>query len=366
VLTLGASATDNLVLVRGLNPPTPVGTQTVNPVTVQVLAADGVTPVAGATIAWSSTNSAALSACGGMFACSVTSDEVGSASTFVVPDAAGVATITAALAPLSYSSSKSVSATVLATLAPSQIGVATPYLYIAQGASLTVPLTARVLSNGVPQSAATVTFNMTTGSGSLSATSATTNSSGYATVNLTLAQFAATVQVNACVPSGPCAPIYANPVPLAQQILQPVAGENQIVALGQAFQPIIVRVTDSSSPPNPVLGASVAFENIVERSEGNSAAGNSGQGNPVMPDILSVSQSAALTDFNGLASVEPSAGSFNGALEVNVMAAAGIDAMLNYVLDALPEVAATGGSNTTSIPPSRGNPVRPPAGWLEK
>jgi hypothetical protein len=333
---------------------------------VQVLAADGVTPVAGATIAWSSTNSAALSACGGMFACSVTTDEVGSASTFVVPDAAGVATITAALAPLSYSSSKSVSATVLATLAPSQIGVATPYLYIAQGASLTVPLTARVLSNGVPQSAATVTFNMTTGSGSLSATSATTNSSGYATVNLTLAQFAATVQVNACVPSGPCAPIYANPVPLAQQILQPVAGENQIVALGQAFQPIIVRVTDSSSPPNPVLGASVAFENIVERSEGNSAAGNSGQGNPVMPDILSVSQSAALTDFNGLASVEPSAGSFNGALEVNVMAAAGIDAMLNYVLDALPEVAATGGSNTTSIPPSRGNPVRPPAGWLEK
>ena len=44
VLTLGASATDNIVLVRGLNPPTPVGTQTVNPITVQVVAADGVTP----------------------------------------------------------------------------------------------------------------------------------------------------------------------------------------------------------------------------------------------------------------------------------------------------------------------------------
>ncbi|MGA8430094.1 MAG: IPT/TIG domain-containing protein [Candidatus Sulfotelmatobacter sp.] len=367
VLTLGASATDNIVLVRGLNPPTPVGTQTVNPITVQVVAADGVTPVAGATIAWSSTNSAALSACGGAFSCSVTSDEVGSASTFIVPNVAGVATITAALAPLSYSSSKSVSATVLGTIAASQIGVATPYLYIAQGASLTVPLTARALSNGVPQSAATVTFNMTTGSGSLSATSATTNSSGYATVNLTLAQFAATVQVNACVPSGPCAPTYANPVALAQQNLQPVAGENQIVALGQAFQPIIVRVTDSSSPPNPVLGASVAFENIVERPEGNSA-GNSGQNNPGMPDILSVSQSTALTDFNGLASVEPSAASFNGTLEVDVMATAGIGAMLNYVLEALPEVAETGGSNTggSSLPPSRGNPVRPPQGWLEK
>jgi hypothetical protein len=370
VLTLGASATDNIVLLRGLNPPTPVGTQAVNPVTVQVVAADGITPVAGATIAWSSTNSAALSACGGAFSCSVSTDEVGSASTFVVPDAAGVATIAAALAPLSYSSSKSVSATVLGTLAASQIGVATPYLYIAQGASLTIPLTARVLSNGVPQSAATVNFNMTTGSGSLSATSATTSSSGYATVNLTLSQFAATVQVNACVaPSNaPCTPTYANPVPLAQQNLQPVAGENQIVALGQAFQPIIVRVTDSSSPPNPVLGASVAFENIVERSEGNSADGDSGQGNPVMPDILSVNQSSALTDFNGLASVEPSSGSFNGTLEVDVLATAGISALLNYVLEALPEVTETGGSNTngSSIPPSRGNPVRPPAGWLEK
>ena len=254
----------------------------------------------------------------------------------------------------------------LGTLAASQIGVATPYLYIAQGASLTVPLTARALSNGIPQSAATVTFNMTTGSGSLSATSATTNSSGYATVNLTLAQFAATVQVNAWS-SGPARRRMPIPCALAQQNFQPVAGENQIVMLGQAFQPIIVRVTDSSSPPNPVLGASVAFENIVERPEGNSA-GNSGQNNPGMPDILSVSQSTALTDFNGLASVEPSAGSFNGTLEVDVMATAGIGAMLNYVLEALPEVAETGGSNTggSSIPPSRGNPVRPPTGWLEK
>jgi hypothetical protein len=332
VLTLGAAATDNILLIRGLNPPTPVGTQTVNPVTVQVVAADGVTPVAGATIAWSSTNSAALSACGGSFACSVTSDEVGYVSTYVVPDLAGVATITAALAPLSYSSSPSVSATVLGTIAPSQIGVAIPYLYIAQGASLTVPLTARVLSNGVPQNPGTVIFNLTTGSGSLSATSAPTDINGYATVNLTLSQFAATVEVNACVgPSNaPCYPMYLNPVPLAQQNLQPVSGENQIVALGQSFQPIVVRVTDSSSPPNPVLAATVTFENIVERPPANSS------GSPAMPNILSVSQSNAQTDVNGLASVQPSAGSFNGMIEVNVLATAGTGAMLNYALEALP------------------------------
>jgi len=333
VLTLGAAATDNLVLLQGLNPPTPVGTQTVNPVTVEVVASDGVTPVAGATVAWSSTNSAALSTCGGTFFCSVFSDESGKASTYVVPNLPGVANIAAALAPLSYSSSQSVTATVLGTILASQIGVTTPYLYIAQGASLTIPLTARVMTNGVPQPAAQVNFNVTTGSGSLSATSATTNSTGYATVNVTLSQFAATLEINACVgqSDAPCTPMYFNPVPLAQQNLQPVAGENQVIETGQTFQPIIVRVTDSSTPPNPVLAATVAFETIVER-----AAGASPSGNPTLPNILSVSQSSAQTDINGLASVQPSAGSFTGTLEVDVLATAGINAVLNYVLQVLP------------------------------
>ncbi len=333
VLTLGAASTDTILLIRGLNPPTPVGTQTVNPITVQVVAADGVTPVSGATIAWSSTNSAALSACAGAFSCSVLSDESGYASTWVVPDLAGVATITATLAPLSYGSSQSVSATVLGTLSASEIGVTTSYLYVAQGASLTIPLTAIVLTNGIPQPAAQVNFNLTTGSGTLSATSATTNSAGYATVNLALSQFAATVQVNACVgPSNaPCAPMYFNPVPLAQMNLQPVSGEDQVVASGQSFQPIIVRVTDSSSPPNPVLGAAVAFENLVERPPAPSAGG------PVMPNILSVSQSSAQSDVNGLASFQPSAGSFNGTLQVDVLTTAGITATLNYALQAVPQ-----------------------------
>lgn len=333
VLTLGAASTDTILLIRGLNPPTPVGTQTVNPITVQVVAADGITPVSGATIAWSSTNSAALSACAGTFSCSVLSDESGYASTWVVPDLAGVATITATLAPLSYGSAQSVSATVLGTLSASEIGVTTSYLYIAQGASLTVPLTAIVLTNGIPQPAVQVNFNLTTGSGTLSATSATTNSAGYASVNLTLSQFAATVQVNACVgPSNaPCAPMYFNPVPLAQINLQPVSGQDQVVASGQSFQPIIVRVTDSSSPPNPVLGAAVSFENLVERPPAPSAGG------PVMPNILSVSQSSAQSDVNGLASFQPSAGSFNGTLQVDVLATAGITATLNYALQAVPQ-----------------------------
>ena len=52
VVTFGAAATDQIVLVQGQNPSTPVGTQATNPVMVRVLAADGVTPVNGATVGW--------------------------------------------------------------------------------------------------------------------------------------------------------------------------------------------------------------------------------------------------------------------------------------------------------------------------
>ena len=154
--------------------------------TVRVLAADGVTPVSGATIGWSASNGLQLSACGGASSCSVASDQNGDAATWLTPAAVGAATITATLAPGVYSSSPSVSATLNATESASDIGVLTPYLWIAQGATVSVPLTARVLSNGAPQNNVTVNFTVVSGSGTLSAASAQTSSTGYATVTLTV------------------------------------------------------------------------------------------------------------------------------------------------------------------------------------
>lgn len=358
VLFYGAAATDNIVLVgNGLNPSTPVGTQATNPVTVRVLAADGVTPVSGATIAWSATNGVQLSTCGSAPSCSVTSDQSGDAVTSLTPSAVGVATITATLAPAAYGSSKSVSATLNAIQSISDIGVSTPYLWIAQGATASIPLTARVLSNGVAQNNAKVNFTVVNGSGTLNAVSAQSNSSGYATVLLTVTQFTALVQVSACVaPSNvPCQAIYANPVPLANQILQPVAGSGQ-VSTGQPFQPVTVRVTDLSLPPNSVIAANVAFLTTVLRPGGTSSCGGNGETNPTnpaMPVILQVSQSNAVTDINGLASVSPSAGGFTAPLEVNVAATAGISGYLDYPLQLLPAI------STGTAPPTTGRlPIR--------
>jgi len=359
-LTYGAAATDNIVLLYGLNPSTPVGTQATNPVSVRVLAADGITPVSGATIGWSANNGLQLSACGGASSCSVTSDQNGDAITWLTPGAPALAILTATLAPGVYSPAKSVTTSLNATESSSDIGVSTPYLWISQGATLGIPLTARVLSNGIPRSGAQVNFTIVSGAGTLSSGSAQTNSTGYATVTLTITQFSALTQVSVCVAPGnvPCAVVYANPVPLAQQNLQPISGGGQ-VSTGPALQPIVVRVTDSASPPNSVVGAPVAFLATILRPGGTDPTNGGGEtdsGNPAMPVILHVSQASGVSDVHGLASITPSGAGFSPPVEVDVMVSAGASARLDFPLFVLPAPS----SNEASDVPASPHPIRAP------
>ena len=365
-LTFGAAATDLIVLLSGVNPPTPAGSPAANPVSVRVVASDGITPVNGATVGWSTTNGAALSACGGASTCSVISDESGMATTLVTPAAPGNAVITAALAPGVYTPAQSVAASLTVTSSSLDIGVDTPNLWIAQGASLSMPLTARVVSLGAPQSGVTVNFTIAQGSGSLSSTSAVTDSNGYASVRLTVTNFTVTMKLNACVApaNNPCQNIFANAVPVATLNLQAVAGAGQVVA-GAAFQPLMVRVTDFSAPPNAILGASVLFQSTVLRPAGNdlTLAPGSSVTQTGMPVILSASQSTAQSDINGVASFVPSVGSFTGSLEIQIQVSAGTTAALQDVMETFP----AGSSGNTSPPssslwhgsvPARGEPQR--------
>jgi hypothetical protein len=340
-ITFGAADTDSIVLVKGTNPTTPVGTQANNPITVRAVADGGVIPVAGATIVWSASNGAALSACGGASTCSAVSDESGNASTWITPEVTGSSTLTATLAPGAYLLSKSVSTTVVGTEASLAIGLTSPYSWVVAGGSVTIPLTARVMDNATPLSGDTVNFTVALGSGILSSASAVANSSGYATVTLTLANVVAQVQVSACVaPSdSPCQSFFVTPVAASLLTLWPVAGAAQAITLGQPFQPVIVRVTDSASPPDSVLGAVVAFQTVVMRPAASVPAGGSAGdngGDPALPVILSVSQTSVQSDANGMARLTPSTGGFSGPLEIQVAATAGTTAALQNVLQAFP------------------------------
>jgi hypothetical protein len=351
VLTFGAASTDKILLLQGMNPLTPVGTQATNPVIVRVVAAGGTTPVDGATVGWSTTNGATLSACGGASACSAISDESGIASTWVTPAATGNTVITATLAPGVYNPAQSVSTTLAATSTSVDIGVTTPLLWIAQGASVSVPLTARVVSLGAPQSGVTVNFAIAQGTGSLSSASAVTNSQGYASVTLALTNITASVQLTACVApaNNPCQTISGNAVAASRLNLQAVAGAGQVVT-GSLFQPLTVRVTDSSTPPNPILGANVLFQFTVMRPSGDGlppAAGDPSGTQTGMPVILSARQSTVQSDVNGLASLVPSVGSFNGTLEIQIQVSAGTTAVLQDELESVP--AASGGSTSPTF-----------------
>jgi hypothetical protein len=342
VITFGAAASDSIVLVKGTNPSTPVGTQANSPITVRVVAAGG-TPVAGATVSWTAANTATLSACAGTSTCTAVTDESGNASTWITPAVTGSSTLTATLAPGAYPASKSVSTTVVGTETTLAIGLTSPYAWVATGANVILPLTARVMDDASPVSGDTVNFAVALGSGTLSSSSAITNSNGYAAVMLTLTNVAAQVQVSACVGStnNPCQSFYVTPVAASLLKLQPVAGTGQAITLGQSYRPVIVRVTDSASPPDLVLGAPVAFQTTIMRPAGSAPSGGSGGGdaaNPALPVILSVTQTSAPSDANGQASLTPSTGGFSGPLEIQLSATAGTAAPMQYVLLAFPPV----------------------------
>ncbi len=301
-LTYGAAATDLLLLLQAAEPSTPVGSAAANPIRVRAVAADGVTPVSGATAAWSATNALQFSVCSGASSCSVLTDEAGESSSSVTPTATGQSTITIALAPASYSPPQSQQATVVGTSTTLDLAAVTPTNWVGQGATIAIPLTVEALDLGVPQANVAVNFLVTRGTAGLSSASATTSVSGFATITAQLTNQNANVQVSACVApnNAPCQTFTSFSTPPSLWTLETVSGSLQFVLTGQAFQPLVMRVTDGSSAANPVMGVIVTFQTTLARVSPDQNG---------MPVILGSSQTQFVTTQDGLAFIVPSAGS---------------------------------------------------------
>ena len=359
-LTYGAGPSDTIKLIQGSNPATPVGGQAPNPIRVQVLAPDGTTPVAGASVFFISTPASSLSACGGAASCTILTDDSGHASTRVTVLQAAAINISALLAPASYNTPKSVQATILGTTSPLDISLLSSFAWIAQGATVDIALAARLLSNGRPVAATQVNYQVVKGSGTLSSASSTSDVNGFASTTLHLAAIAGDVQVSACVAPAnlPCQIFFATAVPPSMLRLEPVAGSVQFLPAGQHFQPVTVRVVDSAIAPHPVLGANVTFQVVVSRpatapppvSIGGIIIGK----NPP-PVIVSSSRTSVLSDGQGLATLQPSTGAAQGALVIQGTAAAGAS-VLSFQLQSLLPVAPSAPSGSTRAPLD--NPVR--------
>jgi hypothetical protein len=196
-----------------------------------------------------------------------------------------------------------------------------------------------MLTNGLPIAGSTVNYQVLKGAGVLSSANPTSDLNGFANSTLHLAAIAGDVQVSACVAPGKksCQIFSATAVPSSSLLLQPVGGSAQVLPVGESFQPVIVRVTDSATPAHPVLGANVIFQEVVSRpstpSPPVSVGGIIVTRNPA-PVIVSSSQVAFQSDAAGLVTLQPPAGGAQEAIVIQGTSAAGTS-VLPFLLQSL-------------------------------
>jgi hypothetical protein len=350
-LTLGAGPNDVIHLAQGGNSPTPVGMAAATPIRVVVASSDGITPVPGATVQWSVTNGAGLSACNGAAACYAYTDDSGQAETRVTVGAVGTANISATLAPASYAPPKMVQSAVSGISSAKDLALLVPKVWVTQGATVDIPLTARLLTNGVALSGQTLKWQIGIGSGTVNPASSTTDGEGYVRSSVHVSNLTADVQGTVCLAPGnnPCQTFYIVQVAASVLKLQPVSGGLQAIRVGDAFQPVWVRVTNSSTPPNPVMGARVTFQSMMFLPSSPSAVegtGDSGIGQHPMKVLLGSSQATPVSDANGLASLAPSSGGLARPLDIEIVATAGTATPLQYELSVIPALAPPTGAST--------------------
>ncbi len=314
-LTYGTSSGDLLISRTIPNPTIAIGLTAPNPVRFRAVSSDGATPTAGASIALSiSPPNSVLSACGGS-ACVLTADANGEVSSPVLVNNAGVNVITASLAD-GQQQSVAIVGTSDQTLA-----LLTPQLRILAGTSITVPLAVKLTSGGVGMAGKLINYTILSGSGALDHSSAITDVSGSVSVNLTLTNFIAAVSINAC--SGTtCSQFAILPASTSSIVLSAATGGSQTLPVGQALQPIVLRVTDSANPPNPVMAKVTVFgEALALASPSCGPDGLTCQ--PGIPHALGTFNAVLTSDTNGLVSYTPVIQSGWGPVTVNLMATAG-------------------------------------------
>jgi hypothetical protein len=143
--------------------------------------------------------------------------------------------------------------------------------------------------------------------------------------------------------NNPCQTFYVVAVAPSSLRLENVSGSQQAIWVGQSFRPVSLRVTDSSTPANPVLGATVLVQGAMflpsgedENNEQNN--GETSSSNHAMQVVLGSFQTTMVTDGNGIVSFMPSSGGLYRPLDVEVSASAGTTSLLQFEFQQLPAI----------------------------
>lgn len=255
--------------------PTTLALSATGTLTVKAVDSSG-NPISGAPLTFASSLQNGLSATGG------TTDSQGQFQVLYTATNAGADT-------LSFSG---VGATASSTMAIS----GEDFTFVSPAASTAVPvgqiqmLQVRYRLNGAAQSNRQINFAAT--AGTLSATTATTDSTGIASVSISSSSaVGATVQATLVGGTAqanlPLQFVAVTPATLVLQVSPSAIGPNTGTSTVNQAQ-VIARVRDALS--NPVAGATVNFSRVADQSQGN------------------LQQASAVTDINGQASVQYVAG----------------------------------------------------------
>ena len=260
--TVGATLADPMVVKVTDTSGNPVSGY---PVTFEVATGSGT--LSTASVSTSSNEIVSAAVAGSLSTTSASTDSNGFASTVLtLGDTAGTnsdSVKATALGltgfPLTFTASANAgpAASIAATSGNNQVGAA--------GTTLPNPFVATVTDSfGNPVSGFTVTFNITSGGGTLSASSATTGTDGTAPTTLTLGSTAGTTTVNAVGASLLGSPAAFSAIGAAGVgfKIEKTSGDGQTgVSVSPLANPLVVTVRDVNN--NPVSGVTVAFSVVM-------------------------------------------------------------------------------------------------------
>jgi len=302
-----------------------VGQQALVPFAVQVLQADGVTPVVSETVTFTTTAGAVQFAACGAATCSLHTDTNGIASTLVTPQAPGAITLQAV----------GVDGTAVASFtAITQVRTATavqPIEYVAAGATVAWTPQLNLADNTASTAGVLVDWRTVSGAIAASPAQSLVNQQGAASTLATAGPLEPGAQalLSGCAWTNVCATFITQGVDAAELRLVAVSGGGQIVAASGALSPVVLLVTDAAS--HPVAGAAVQIYQTVDAWQLSCPD----RGRCPIPPVLASTQYSLISDANGLLTITPQ--QLVGVAETtNLAAATGTQGFLSLTLEKQP------------------------------
>jgi len=322
-LRYGVISGDLLQVLSSGNPAVPVGSETPNPIRMRVTTADGVTPVAGVAVTFSASPIQSFFPACGSNPCTVVTDAPGEVIVRLAVRADGENTITASLA-----NGAQVQATIVGSMPTLAIHASRPTLRVPQGATLSLPVSVRVLANGSPVVGQAVNFSFGTSPSSgaaLAAPSVSTNAQGDAVNQVNLSALGSGFTLLVCVAGGsPCTTLNINTVPVASRQLQVVQGGAQLLTSGQTAAPIVLRITDGTDATRPIRGAAVtAATSVFARLRDSDCDLQNSDCHPASARPMATSFTTLVSDENGLVAFTPAIQTALGAVNVYTLFSVG-------------------------------------------